>query len=145
MSDLSIGLATARRFILGRQGVWPGRRWQGLVGTAQALAFMGLNRARTFVNSFAGFVERRVSLDEAQRRLNKMVDKSEVAPLQVEGWKEPLYALTEDVPALLTLEAGGVPAAWQPLDTTTKEETVFLAPLDIVSARGRAKLKTQFM
>ncbi len=37
MSDLSIGLATARRFILGRQGLWPGRRWQGLAGTAEAL------------------------------------------------------------------------------------------------------------
>ncbi len=37
MSDLSIHLTTARRFILGRQGLWPGRRWQGLAGTEQAL------------------------------------------------------------------------------------------------------------
>ena len=105
----------------------------------KALAFMGLSRARTFTNSFAGFVERRVSLDEGQQRLNRMIDKGEAAPLQVEGWKEPLYALAEDVPALMALEAGGVPAEWQPLDTTTEEEAIFLAPLDIVSARGRAK------
>jgi uncharacterized protein len=105
---------------------------------------MGLSRARTFANSFAGFIERRVSLDEAQRRLNKLIDVSAVALLQVEGRKEPLYALAEDVPALLTLEAGGVPAEWQPLDTTTEEETVFLAPLDIVSARGRAKIWFDF-
>ena len=32
-----------------------------------------------------------------------------------------------------------MPAAWRPLDTTTDEETTFLAPLDQVSARGRAK------
>ncbi len=105
----------------------------------KALALMGLSRARTFTNSFAGFAERRVSLDEGQRRLNTMIDRGEVALLQVEGWKEPLYALAEDVPALMALEAGGVPAAWQPLDTSTEEEAVFLAPLDIVSARGRAK------
>ena len=29
-----------RRFILGRQGLWPGRRWRGRSGTATALAEM---------------------------------------------------------------------------------------------------------
>ena len=110
----------------------------------KALAFMGLSRARTFTNSFAGFIERRVSLDEAQKRLNKMIDRGEAVSLQVESWKEPLYALAEDAPTLTTLEAGDVPAEWQPLDTTTEEETVFLAPLDIVSARGRAKVWFDF-
>src|SRR5206468_4062780 len=28
---------TARRYVLGRQGLWPGRRWAGKEGTAQAL------------------------------------------------------------------------------------------------------------
>src|SRR5690242_5534211 len=28
---------TARRYVLGRQGLWPGRRWQGQEGTADAL------------------------------------------------------------------------------------------------------------
>ena len=32
-----IDLITARRFILGKQGLWPGRRWQGIEGTAQAM------------------------------------------------------------------------------------------------------------
>lgn len=32
-----------------------------------------------------------------------------------------------------------VPNAWQPIGPTSEEEVVFLAPLDIVSARGRAK------
>ena len=36
--------------------------------------------------------------------------------------------------------AGRVPAAWAPLETTTTDEVVFLAPLDQVSARGRAKV-----
>ncbi len=29
-----------RRYIMGRQGLWPGRRWRGLEGTAQALKTM---------------------------------------------------------------------------------------------------------
>ena len=33
-----------------------------------------------------------------------------------------------------------MPEAWAPLETTTTEEVVFLAPLDPVSARGRAKV-----
>ena len=44
-------------------------------------------------------------------------------------------------PSLLRdLSAGRVPKAWTPLETTTTEEVVFLAPLDHVSARGRAKV-----
>ncbi len=34
---LTITPTTHRRFILGRQGLWPGRRWSGKEGTAQAL------------------------------------------------------------------------------------------------------------
>ena len=41
---------------------------------------------------------------------------------------------------LRDLSAGRVPKAWTPLETTTTEEVVFLAPLDHVSARGRAKV-----
>ncbi|MDX1414404.1 MAG: crosslink repair DNA glycosylase YcaQ family protein [Candidatus Promineifilaceae bacterium] len=33
----TISRQTYRRFILGRQGLWPGRRWSGRDGTAQAL------------------------------------------------------------------------------------------------------------
>ena len=34
---LTLSPTTHRRFILGRQGLWPGRRWRGLEGTALAL------------------------------------------------------------------------------------------------------------
>jgi len=37
LSPLSINPAIRRRFILGRQGLWPGRRWAGKQGTAEAL------------------------------------------------------------------------------------------------------------
>src|SRR5687768_16977068 len=34
---LTIDIQTARRFILGKQGLWPGRRWRGIKGTEQAM------------------------------------------------------------------------------------------------------------
>jgi hypothetical protein len=34
---LTIDLETARRFILGKQGLWPGRRWRGVRGTENAM------------------------------------------------------------------------------------------------------------
>src|ERR1700680_1705895 len=37
---LTINIETARRFILGKQGLWPGRRWRGIEGTEQAMRAM---------------------------------------------------------------------------------------------------------
>jgi len=37
---LTIDIQTARRFILGKQGLWPGRRWRGIKGTEQAMRAM---------------------------------------------------------------------------------------------------------
>src|ERR1700690_3686694 len=37
----TISIPTMRRFILGKQGLWPGRRWQGKAGAAQAIREIG--------------------------------------------------------------------------------------------------------
>ncbi len=37
MAAITISQQTARRFVLGKQGLWPGRRWTGREGTAAAL------------------------------------------------------------------------------------------------------------
>ena len=37
---LTIDIDTARRFILGKQGLWPGRRWRGIEGAEQAMRAM---------------------------------------------------------------------------------------------------------
>src|SRR5512147_1685292 len=34
---ITISQQTARRFVLGKQGLWPGRRWKGEKGTVQAI------------------------------------------------------------------------------------------------------------
>ena len=59
--------------------------------------------------------------------------------VRIDGWPGTRLALASDASAIRTIERGRVPAAWRPLDTTTDEETTFLAPLDQVSARGRAR------
>ena len=37
---LTLDLETARRFVLGKQGLWPGRRWVGAKGTERAMRAM---------------------------------------------------------------------------------------------------------
>ncbi|MBK9925352.1 MAG: YcaQ family DNA glycosylase [Anaerolineales bacterium] len=75
----------------------------------------------------------------AKRLLEKMLADGEIVEVKVEGWKTMQYAVSEDIKLISDLSAGRIPKAWKPLDTTTVEEAVFLAPLDHVSARGRAK------
>jgi uncharacterized protein YcaQ len=52
--------------------------------------------------------------------------------------KTEYFVRTEDFPLLEQLDQGLIPDQWRPLETSTSEEVNFLAPLDIVSARGRA-------
>ena len=59
--------------------------------------------------------------------------------VRVEGWRATQVALGADAGIIEGLEAGRVPPAWAPLESTTEEEATFLSPLDPVSARGRAK------
>jgi uncharacterized protein len=69
----------------------------------------------------------------------RWVASGELVEVRVEGWKALQVAPGSDAGVLAELEAGRVPDDWAPLETTTDEEATFLAPLDPVSARGRAK------
>lgn len=40
MPPIELSAQAARRYIMGRQGLWPGRRWQGLEGVAKAMRAM---------------------------------------------------------------------------------------------------------
>ncbi len=72
--------------------------------------------------------------------VEKLLADGDIVEVKVEGWKGIHCALGSDIEWLNDLMAGRVPDAWTPLYTTTSEEVVFLAPLDQVSARGRAKV-----
>src|SRR6266545_977402 len=100
------------------------------------VSFAGLGRLNRVQDSF----HRGLPFDKAQQIREAMLADGDIIEVQVEGWKAMHYALGSDASLLRDLSAGRVPTAWTPLETTTTEEVVFLAPLDHVSARGRAKV-----
>ena len=100
------------------------------------VSFTGLSRVSRVSDAF----HRGVPFDYVKQILEAMLADGDLIQVQVEGWKAVHYALGSDAKFLRDLSAGRVPKAWTPLDTTTTEEVLFLAPLDPVSARGRAKV-----
>lgn len=100
------------------------------------VSFAGLARIKRTAEGYHG----RGEPDRAANHLlDRMLANGDLIEVQVEGWKQTQFALGEDAGLLADLSAGRVPEAWAPLETSTLEEVVFLAPLDPVSARGRAK------
>jgi len=99
------------------------------------VSFSGLSRLNRTSDSF----RRGDPAHAAKQMLGAMLADGDLIEVQVEGWKMVHYALGSDAAVLRDLSAGRVPQAWTPVETTTTEEVVFLAPLDHVSARGRAK------
>ncbi len=100
------------------------------------VSFYGLSRLPRTADAFHG----RGEPDRAAKQiLESMLANGELIEVQVDGWKRVHYALGSDAALLAEVSAGRVPQAWTPLETTTTQEAVFLAPLDHVSARGRAK------
>lgn len=103
------------------------------------IAFYGMARENGWKTGFSDFIHRKVSAQEAKTRIERLIEKGEVSRVRVEGFKENFLILNSDQAHLSELEAGRVPKVWKPKGPTTSEEVTFLAPLEIVSARGRAK------
>lgn len=103
---------------------------------AKDISFSGLGQLKRTADSF----QRGLPFDTIARQRAALLDEGILTPVQVEGWKGAHYALGSDAGTLHELSAGRVPQEWTPLETTTDEEALFLAPLDQVSARGRAKV-----
>ncbi len=99
------------------------------------ISFAGLSRMSRTQDSY----HRGVPFCQVKQVLEALLADDEIIEVKVEGWKTLSYALAGDAGVLRELSAGRVPQAWTPLETTTTEEVVFLAPLDPVSVRGRAK------
>jgi uncharacterized protein YcaQ len=99
------------------------------------VSFSGLSRLSSKADAFF----RGVPFGAAAPSLAGMVADGDLIEVRVAGWKPVHYALASDAGLLDEVAAGRVPAEWAPLEGVTDEEVVFLAPLDQVSARGRAK------
>jgi uncharacterized protein YcaQ len=100
------------------------------------IGFNGLARLKRVADLFF----RGVPFEKSKQIVEGMLADGEIVEVKIEGWKDVHTALGSDAKLLRDLSAGRVPKAWKPLDTTTSEEVLFLAPLDPVSARGRAKI-----
>lgn len=104
------------------------------------VSFAGLARLNRASDAFF----RGAPFDKAKQLREALLADGDLIEVQVAGWKAIHYALSSDAALLHELNAGRVPQVWTPLATTTTAEVVFLAPLDQVSARGRAKLLFDF-
>jgi uncharacterized protein len=100
------------------------------------ISFSGLSRVARASDSFNSGVP----FEHSKEIIESMLADGDIVEVRVEGWKPVYYTLGSDLQTILNLSVGRVPEEWTPLETTTTEEAVFLAPLDPVSARGRAKL-----
>ena len=119
----------------------------GIANTEEAEAFFalkvirqnGLLPAHLWRTYFASTIARSVDMAEASARIGALTEEGKLTRVLVEeDPKAPCYLLTDDFPLLEQLHAGHMPEEWQPLETTTEEEMTLLAPLEVVTARGRA-------
>ncbi len=105
----------------------------------KAVSFHGLLREAGMRISLEYDMQRKYGRDEASRLLEGWIESGMFARVQVPGRRENFLVLGEDLPLLESLEKGKIPNPWKAKETTTLKEVTFLSPLDIVSARGRAK------
>jgi uncharacterized protein YcaQ len=105
----------------------------------EVLRANGVVSARRWRLAFAGNALREVTNAEAAARLARLVKEDKIVQVAMQDdAKTEYFVRGEDFPVLEQLHRGVIPNEWRSLETSTSEEMIFLAPLDIVSARGRA-------
>ena len=105
----------------------------------QNISFSGLFRANVLKPALQYDMQHNYSRAEVSQLIAACLESGKLKQVKIESGRDTYLVLSEDVPALESLEEGKVPKGWKPKETTTLEEVTFLSPLDIVSARGRAK------
>ncbi len=103
------------------------------------IAFYGMAREPSWKTAFGEYIHRKVPAQDAKENIERLIEKKEISRVRVEGFSENFLICNSDKAHLAELEAGRVPKAWKPKGPSTLEEVTLLAPLEIVSARGRAK------
>lgn len=103
------------------------------------IAFHGMTRENSVKTDLSYYIQRKIGAKESKEQIERLIEKKEISRVGVEGFSENFLILNSDMPHLSSIEAGRVPKAWKPKGLTTEEEVTLLAPLEIVSARGRAK------
>jgi uncharacterized protein len=76
--------------------------------------------------------------EEWPNLIRRWRDQGIFREIEVDGWKGQFCIPTDVFPEFETLRSLEVPPSWRPRATTSEEEVVFLAPLEVVSSNGRA-------
>jgi uncharacterized protein YcaQ len=103
------------------------------------ISFMGLFREPVLRSSVQYDMQRNYSRAEMNQIITDWIEAGKAQRVQIEAARDTYLVLAEDLSVLESLEKGKIPKGWKPKESTTLEEVTFLTPLDIVSARGRAK------
>ena len=103
------------------------------------ISFMGLFREAVLRSALQYDMQQNYSRADASQRIGAWIELSKANEVKIEAGRDTYLVLGEDLSVLELLEKGKVPKGWNPKETTTLDEVTFLSPLDIVSARGRAK------
>ena len=103
------------------------------------ISFLGLFREAVLRSAMQSDMQQGYSRAEASALIRIWIESGKASEVKIEGGRDAYLVLAEDLPILQSLENGKMPKGWNPKETTTLEEVTFLSPLDIVSARGRAK------
>ncbi len=104
------------------------------------IRFAGLSRLQRTADAYF----RGTPFSKADRIRQQLLHDGQIVEVRVEGWRAVHLAPAADVPLLQELSAGRTPQAWAPIGPHVTHEVSFLAPLDPVSARGRAKILFDF-
>ncbi|HNM35520.1 MAG TPA: crosslink repair DNA glycosylase YcaQ family protein, partial [Anaerolineales bacterium] len=107
--------------------------------TKKHIAFYGVARENSLKTDLSYYIQRKVDAQESKKHIEQLIEKREIARVRVEGLSDTFLVLSSDQAHLSALEAGHIPKVWKHKGPSTSEEVTFLAPLEIVSARGRAK------
>lgn len=103
----------------------------------ETLTWLGLTAqyGLAYVKTLEGGRERPAAI---RRRIRQaLLDDGLLAEVNVEGERGSSVLRADQLPLLETVAAGEVPKTWRPKSEIP--EAVFLAPLDVVSARDRAR------
>lgn len=103
------------------------------------ISFMGMFREPILWSALKYDMQKEYSRGDVKDIVEGWIESGRAYRIQVEGGRDTYLVLAEDLPILESLAMGKLPRGWTPKEVTTLEEVTFLSPLDIVSARGRAK------
>lgn len=106
----------------------------------KSLRFLGIDSLKS--NNV--WMPRHFTKLKQKETLTSLLHQNKISTLKIESESTPYYTETSNLKILEILEKGEIPKEWIPLQKTTKESVLFLSPLDIVCARGRAKKIFQF-